>query len=208
MLQLVKFIMVVTMMAEIPGLQYYLFALLVLLLGSIFYNLKQKFALKKRDASETALVKEAYFNPITELPNKKNLDIIVEEQIHRVHRRAQSFLIAVIRIKNYNEVNLRSKTLGDEFMTEAGSKLVDVVRDEDLVAHISESNFVLLFNEHLEEENYDIIFDRVKLIFKDKYQVDEKKTLEYKIGIGKSVYPNDGTDSETLIIEATNKALR
>ncbi len=196
------------MMAEIPGLQYYLFVLLALLLGSIFYNLKQKLALKKREESETALVKEAYFNPITELPNKKNLDIIIEEQIHRVHRRAQSFLIAVIRIKNYNEINMRSKKLGDEFITEAGSKLVDVVRDEDLVAHISESNFVLLFNEYLQEDNYDIVFNRVKTIFKDKYQVDDKKTLEYDISIGQSVYPNDGTDAATLITEATHRALR
>ena len=196
------------MMAEIPGLQYYLFALLVLLLGSIFYNLKQKFALKKRDASETALVKEAYFNPITELPNKKNLDIILEEQIHRVHRRAQSFIVAVVRIKNYNDINIRSKTLGDEFITEAGSKLVDAVRDEDLVAHISESNFALLFNEYLEEENYDIVSNRIKSIFKDSYRVDEKKTLKYEIGIGKSVYPNDGTDGDTLITEAIHGALR
>ena len=200
--------MVVTLMAEISGLQYYLFALVALLLGSIFYNLKQKLALKKREESETALVKEAYFNPITELPNRKNLDIIIEEQIHRVHRRAQSFLIAVVRIKNYNDINLRSKTLGDEFITEAGSKLVDAVRDEDLVAHISESNFVLLFNEYLEEDNYDIVFNRVKTIFKDKYQVDEKKTLEYEISIGSSVYPNDGTDAGTLITEAIHRALR
>ncbi len=200
--------MVVSVMAEIPGLQYYLFVLIVLLLGSIYYNLKQKLILKKREKAETALVKEAYFNPITELPNRKNLDIILEEQIHRVHRRAQSFLIAVIRIKNYNEINLRSKTLGDEFITEAGSKLVDAVREEDLVAHISESNFVLLFNEHLEEENYGIIFDRIKSIFKDRYQVDNKKTLAYDISIGKSEYPNDGTDGPTLITEAIHRALR
>ena len=34
--------MVVSVMAEIPGLQYYLFVLIALLLGSIYYNLKQK----------------------------------------------------------------------------------------------------------------------------------------------------------------------
>ena len=87
--------MVVTTMTEIPGLQYYLFVVVALLLGSILYNLKQKLAMKKREASETALVKEAYFHPISELPNRKNIDIMVTEQIHRVHRRAQSFLIVV-----------------------------------------------------------------------------------------------------------------
>ena len=98
--------------------------------------------------------------------------------------------------------------MGDEFITEAGSKLVDAVREEDLVAHISESNFALLFNEHLEEENYGIIFDRIKSIFKDRYQVDNKRTLAYDISIGKSEYPNDGADGPTLITEAIHRALR
>ncbi len=195
-------------MDEIAGLQYYLFALVVLLLGSVFYNLKQRFAMKKREDSEMALVKEAYFNPITELPNRQNIDIVIDEQIHRVHRRAQSFLIAVIRIKNYNEVNLRSKKQGDEFITEAGSRLVDVVRDEDLVAHVSESSFVLLFNEYLTADNYDIVFDRVRDIFKETYQIDDKRTLKYEIGIGQAIYPNNGTDGATLITEATHQSLR
>ena len=195
-------------MDEIAGLQYYLFALVVLLLGSVFYNLKQRFAMKKREDSEMALVKEAYFNPITELPNRKNIDIVIEEQIHRVHRRAQSFLIAVIRIKNYNEVNLRSKKQGDEFITEAGSRLVDVVRDEDLVAHISESSFVLLFNEYLTADNYDIVFNRVRDVFKETYQIDDKRTLKYEVGIGQATYPNNGTDGATLITEATHESLR
>jgi len=200
--------MVVKTMDEIAGLQYYLFALVVLLLGSVFYNLKQRFAMKKREDSEMALVKEAYFNPITELPNRQNIDIVIDEQIHRVHRRAQSFLIAVVRIKNYNEVNLRSKKQGDEFITEAGSRLVDVVRDEDLVAHVSESSFVLLFNEYLTADNYDIVFDRVRDIFKETYQVDDKRILKYEIGIGQAIYPNNGTDGATLITEATHESLR
>lgn len=194
-------------MGEIEGLQYYLFFLIALLLGSVFYNLKQKFAMKQRDESEMALVKEAYFNPLSELPNRQNVDIMINEQIHRVHRRAQTFLIAVIRIKNYNDVNLRSKATGQEFISEAGSRVVDAVRDEDFVAHISDNTFLVLFNEYLEEDNYEIVFKRIRDIFKDKYQVDEKKILEYEVRIGHSQYPDNGTDSATLITQATNQAL-
>ena len=117
------------MMAEIPGLQYYLFVLVALLLVSLLYILKQKIAMKKHADTETALVKEAYFHPISELPNRKNIDIMITEQIHRVHRRAQSFLIVVIRIKNYNDVNIRSKSEGDEFIAKlpGGKKEFEVI---------------------------------------------------------------------------------
>ncbi len=200
--------MVVTTMNEIAGLQYYLFALMALLLGSIFYNLKQKFALKKREESETALVKEAYFNPISELPNRKNLDIIIGDQIHRVHRRAQTFLIAIVRIKNYNDLNIRSKSDGAEFISEAGSRIIDAVRDEDMVAHISDNTFAILFNEYLEEDNYNIIFKRLTNVFKDAYQIRIDKSLMYDIALGYSQYPDNGTDSDILITEAIHQALR
>jgi len=195
-------------MAEIPELQYYLFVLVALLLGSILYIIKQKIAMKKREESETALVKEAYFHPISELPNRKNIDIMITEQIHRVHRRAQSFLVVAIRVKNYNDVNTRSKSEGDEFISEAGTRIVDSVRDEDMVAHISDNTFAILFNEYLEEDNYKILFNRLKNVFKDEFQVSEKKYLKYDIGFGYSQYPDNGTDGDTLLINATNQALK
>ena len=195
-------------MAEIPGLQYYLFVLVVLLLGSIIYNLKQRFAMTKREATETALVKEAYFNPISELPNRKNIDIMINDQINRVHRRAQSFLIVVIRVKNYNDINMRSKSEGDEFISEAGTRVVDCVRDEDIVAHISDHSFAILFNEYLEEDNYQVIFKRLKNIFKENFQIKKDKSLLYEIGFGYSQYPDNGTDGDTLINEAIHAALK
>ncbi len=200
--------MAVKTMTEIVGLQYYLLVLIALFLGSIFYNLKQRNAIKRREENETALVKEAYFHPISELPNRRNVDIMINEQIHRVHRHAQAFLVAVVRIKNYNEINLRSKKIGDEFISEAGTRVLDAVRNEDFVAHISDNTFLVLFNEYLEEDNYDIIFKRLKGIFKDIYKVDEKKILGYEISIGYSQYPENGTDGETLITEAIHKALK
>jgi len=200
--------MVVSVMTEIPGLQYYLFVLVALLLGSILYNLKQRLAIKKREKTETALVKEAYFHPISELPNRKNMDIMITDQIHRVHRRAQSFLVVIIRIKNYNDISMRSKSDGDEFISEAGTRVVDSVRDEDLVAHISDNTFVILFNEYLEEDNYEILFKRLKDVFKDAFQIAIDKNLMYDIGFGYSQYPENGTDGDTLINEATHQALR
>ena len=195
-------------MTGFAGLEYYLFFLIAVLLVSVFFNLKQRYAIKMREENELELVKEAYFNPISELPNRKNIDIIINEQMNRVHRHADSFIIAVIRIKNYNDVNLRSKTLGDEFITEAGSRLVDSVRNEDVVAHISDNNFAILFNEYLKEDNYEIVFNRIKDSFKEEYRVDDKKTLHYIIGFGYSKYPDNGTDGETLINEAIHQALK
>ena len=195
-------------MLECGGLQYILFALIALFLVSIFFNLKQRQTIKQREENESALVKKAYFHPLTDLPNKQNLEIMINEQINRTKRHKKTFVVAVVKILNYHDVMLRSTAIGAEFITEAGARLVESVRTEDVVAHTTENGFVILYNEYLEEDNSKIIFDRITNVFKESFELNAKTILHFKISIGKSVYPTTATTSETLINAATREALK
>jgi diguanylate cyclase (GGDEF)-like protein len=189
-------------------LQYYLFALIALFLVSVFFNLKQRQTIKSTQLHDSALIKKAYFNPITDLPNKQNLEIMMDEQIHRAHRHKKSFVVGVVKILNYHDVLLRSRAIGEEFIIEAATRISESLRDEDVVAHTTENGFVILYNEYLEEDNSKIIFDRITNVFKESFELNAKTILHFKISIGKSVYPTTATTSETLINAATREALK
>jgi len=175
-------------MSECDALEYYIFGLIALLLGSVFYNLKQKQELKNTKERDAILIKRAYFNPLTDLPNRRNLDIMLEEQIHRAKRREKGFLLAVVKLINYHDINLRSSALAKEFIIEAG--------------------FVILFNEYLEEDNYQILFDRIQNAFVDYLEINSKTRLNFKIHIGQAEFLKDATSGEGLINEATRRALK
>lgn len=189
-------------------LQYYLYFLIALLLGSIFYNLKQRQIIQKRQENESTLIKKAYFNPLTELPNKQNIEIMMDEQIHRAKRHKKSFVVAAIKILNYRDVLLRSQAVGEEFIIEAASRISDSLREEDILAHITENGFVILCNEYLEEDNSSIIFERISNAFQESFELNAKTILHFKISIGKAVYPTTAITSETLINAATREALK
>ena len=195
-------------MSECDALEYYIFGLIALLLGSVFYNLKQKQELKNTKERDAILIKRAYFNPLTDLPNRRNLDIMLEEQIHRAKRREKGFLLAVVKLINYHDINLRSSALAKEFIIEAGTRITDSVRDEDIVAHTTENGFVILFNEYLEEDNYQILFDRIQNAFVDYLEINSKTRLNFKIHIGQAEFLKDATSGEGLINEATRRALK
>jgi diguanylate cyclase (GGDEF)-like protein len=168
--------------------------------------LRQK--IKEREEHESYLVKKAYFDPLTNLPNKQNLEIMLEEQIHRTKRHKKSFVVAFIKILNYRDITLRSKAIADAFIVEASDRITESIRNEDILVRIGESSFVILCNEYLPEENSEIIFDRIQNAFQSSFELNSKTTLEFKISIGKAVYPRESEDSETLINLAKRKALK
>ena len=193
-------------MAEFNGLEYYLYFTIVLLLISIYFNVKQKQTAKQRGVNDLVLIKKAYFDPVTELPNRNNIEIVISEQITRTLRHKKSFIIAAIKIINYHDLNLRSKSRTQELVIETSNRLLSSIRNEDMLSRVSDNGFVIIFNEYLEEENLNIIFNRIKSIFSEKFK-DDKGTLDIKIGIGKSIYPDNAKDSNGLINDAIRKAL-
>jgi diguanylate cyclase (GGDEF)-like protein len=193
-------------MAEFNGLHYSLVVLIVLLLISIYFNIKQRRVTRQREGNDLILIKKAYFDPVTELPNRNNVDIIISEQITRASRHKKSFIVAAVKLLNYHEVNLRSKSRAEELVIESSDRLLSSIRNEDMLSRISDNGFVIVFNEYLEEENSNIIFDRINTLFQEKFEHD-KGSLDIEISIGKSIYPDDAAESKDLINDAIRKAL-
>ena len=195
-------------MIEGEWFQYITALLGLLLLVSLYFNIKYARILKEHKKNENVLIKNAYFNPVTELPNRANIELVISEQIDRALRHNQTFLLTVIKVLNYHDVKIRSKELADEFMLEASNRLLSAIRNEDLAGHITDDGFIIVFNEYLDEENYDLIINRIKEAFADKPHINTKYHIEYDIHIGHTKYPNDGTDAALLIDRAIHNALK
>jgi len=186
---------------------YYIFLLMVLLLVSIYFNIKYRSVIRKNVENENVLIKSAYFNPVTSLPNAENIKIVISEQIDRALRHDKSFLIIWVRIKNYHEVKLHSNVLANEFILEASDRLIQSTRSEDIIGHISEDTFVVVFNEYLENENYNILLKRVEEAFNESPKLDTKYNIEFQIAIGKSKFPDDAKEAAALIEKAKHQAI-
>jgi len=195
-------------MVEGEWFQYITALLALLLLVSLYFNFKLLRTIKRHNQNDNALIKNAYFDPVTELPNRANIELVVDEQIDRALRHNQTFLVTIVKIINYHDVKIRSKELADEFMLEASNRLLSSIRDEDIAGHISDDGFIIVYNEYLDEVNYDIIVNRIKASFAEEPHMNTKYHIEYNISIGHTKYPNDGTDATLLIDRAIHNALK
>ena len=193
---------------EITVMQYYLFALIVMLLVSVYYNLKQRSVINEREGGELSLIKKAYYNPVTQLPNLTNIKMMIDDQMNRTTRHDRSFLLAVIKIKNYHEVSLHSQELAQQFIVEASDRITDSLRAEDVVAHTTENGFVILFNEYLESDYYNVLLERLNNAFSSRVQINSTTSFGYDISIGTVTSSEKYPTSDLLINEATRQALR
>nr|WP_321265542.1 GGDEF domain-containing protein [uncultured Sulfurimonas sp.] len=187
-------------------LHYSLVFLIVLLLISLYFNIKQRKQAKEREESDLVLIKKAYFDAETNLPNKNNIEIIINEQIARASRHKKSFIVASIKVLNYHEINIRSKSRAQELIIESSDRLLNSIRNEDILSRICDNGFIIVFNEYLEEENLNIILKRINLAFEEQFKHD-RGSLNVQVSIGKSIYPHDATESQELINDAVRKSL-
>lgn len=193
-------------MTSFTLVEYFLFVSVVLLGLSIYLNIKQKRLLNQRKNSEAALIKEAYFDPVTDLPNRKNIELVLNEQIARSARHGKSFSIVSINIGNYRDIKINYKDKANDILVQIGDRLLESTRDEDILSHIEEDEFILVLNEYVEDDNLDILFRRINNALEEGI-VDEHGTLKMEAEIGKSKYPDDASDARGLIYKAKNQIL-
>jgi len=182
---------------------YYLYSLVALVifflgLSIIFINLyiKKRKELLEYKSNESGLIKGAYYNQLTNLPNKLNVDMTINDQMIRCTRHHKSFFTAIVKIDNLNEVY--SVQINDAIVVETGNRLLSAVRNEDLVGYLLDGNFIIVFNEYLEDIYLETIFRRINNSFKKELIVNDK-TQKIKISVGVAKYPENAQSAHELI---------
>ena len=175
------------------GLNY---LLLVGLIFSVCMYILQRNKLKNPDTIESDLIKKAYFDPLTALPNSQSINIILDDQISRCERHEKSFFTAIIKINNEM----------DEVIVESGLRLFNSIRKEDTVGHISKGVFIIIFNEYLDEPNLKIILERILKDFEKNFSSKANESFKISIDMNINTYPNKSTAKELTSINPVQKA--
>jgi diguanylate cyclase (GGDEF)-like protein len=144
----------------------------------------------------------AHYDFLTDLPNRMQL----YERIHlaidwakRHHTKVALMFMDIDRFKTIND-SLGHAT-GDKLLQSIAQRLKSVIRSTDTVSRLGGDEFVLLFSE----------FDQMNTLVSKIEKIREVISLTHHIGdmsidistsIGVSLYPDDGEDSDTLLLNA------
>lgn len=144
----------------------------------------------------------AYYDPLTELPNR----LLFQERLRDAmldvagqERRIAVMLFDLDRFKDMNE--LLGHTLGDRLLQLVSQRLKEAVGDRGLLARMGGDEFVVMLTGFESVDELPRIAQELLDAIDQPYRIEEYEQF-ISASLGISVFPEDGRDDQTLIKNA------
>lgn len=155
----------------------------------------------KREAEEL-IWKQANYDSLTGLANRKLLRDRLDQEIRKAHRANQSVALLYLDLDQFKDVNdTLGHHVGDRLLKEAAQRLSSYIRDIDTVARLGGDEFIIVMGS-LDDF---ISVERVAAAILEKmtqpFQLDDESAY-ISASIGITFYPQDGTQIDELFKNA------
>lgn len=155
-------------------------------------------AIEQHRLSE-ALLRQAQYDPLTELPNRALLSDRLERAIRDADRADQAVGVLLLDLDEFKLINdSLGHSAGDQLLQEVAARLRDCLRGGDTVARLGGDEFVLIVPLKNDIDYCSDIAERILGALQRQVRIaDREVTARPSIGI--SMYPQDGRTPEALL---------
>jgi diguanylate cyclase (GGDEF)-like protein/PAS domain S-box-containing protein len=158
--------------------------------------------LSDSSAGEEKTVHGHYQDLLTGLPNRQLFFDRLSQAIASARREEENIGVLLLDIDDFKKINdSLGHQYGDAYLRTIGARLSSVCREEDTIARLGGDEFGII-NLRLEQQNHALeILERINSVLKQPITLDSHEIIP-SASIGVTFYPEDGTDSDTLVKNA------
>ena len=144
----------------------------------------------------------AYYDALTGLPNRTLLQDRLAKALAGARRRKEKVAVLFLDLDRFKVINdSLGHSLGDVLLEEVAERLRKGARELDTVARLGGDEFVIVLTSVKEVSDAAVAAERIVKGMTDGFVV-EGHPLSISCSLGISVFPEHGTNSETLIKNA------
>lgn len=157
----------------------------------------------------------AYYDAITGLPNRIYFLEMLSKTLELAKRKSRHFAVLFLDLDGFKVVNdLYGHHVGDLLLKEISRRLTDGLRNSDIatrnleqreqgigIARLGGDEIIILLNELTHPEDAAIAAKHIQELITEPLIIENQKIYP-GVSIGIAVYPEDGSDSETLLKNA------
>jgi diguanylate cyclase (GGDEF)-like protein len=157
---------------------------------------------KALERARAELAHQAYYDPLTQLPNRLVLQERLSAAIARAAQRGSGFALLWIDLDGFKAINdEHGHAVGDVVLRELAPRMLDAVRASDLVVRFGGDEFVIILENVRTVDVASRIADA--LIARIGVPVElAGLALRVQASIGIAVYPDHGNDSRSMLDSA------
>ncbi|MDE2441280.1 MAG: EAL domain-containing protein [Betaproteobacteria bacterium] len=144
----------------------------------------------------------AHFDALTQLPNRMLLGDRMQLAKAQTERSGKMLAVCYLDLDNFKPINDEyGHGVGDYLLIDVAQRLKTCVRAGDTVARLGGDEFVLLISNLEDLRECDHAMARVLGALAQPFLVSQRQ-LTISASIGVTLYPHDGSDSDTLLRHA------
>ncbi|MDP3671730.1 MAG: GGDEF domain-containing protein [Telluria sp.] len=152
-------------------------------------------------AAQATIARLAYYDPLTNLPNRTLLLEQLEAALQTASQQSQSLALLHLEVGRFREINkVLGYRAGDDLLREIGRRLASTVQGSALLARVGETEFALLLENagaelatHVAQQLHDSLREPVEV---------RSLLLDARVVIGIALFPDHASDADALIRRA------
>lgn len=127
---------------------------------------------RRIESQQQQLEQMAYYDPLTDLPNRRLLESLLKREIASVQRYDYETVIIMLDIDDFKQINdAYGHPVGDSILIQLADLLKNNVRESDTVARLGGEEFIILMRHTSVEEGY-LLAERIrKIIMENSFTV-------------------------------------
>lgn len=145
---------------------------------------------------------------LTQLPNRLLLEDRLTRAIAAARRHDVPLAVLYCDVDHFKRVNdSQGHAVGDQLLQSIAARLLECVRESDTVSRRGGDEFVVLLSELDRVSDAALTADKILAALEAPHHIGSHE-LRATVSIGIGVYPDDGTDAESLLHSADVALLR
>jgi len=139
---------------------------------------------------------------LTNLPNRLLLNDRLAQAMAAARRQQQQLAVLFVDVDRFKHINdSLGHAIGDQLLLSVARRLVASVRGSDTVSRQGGDEFVILLSSIARAEDAALSANKILTALGKPHHVKDHD-LQITVSMGIGVYPDDGTDAETLVKNA------
>ncbi|QYK00456.1 EAL domain-containing protein [Shewanella psychrotolerans] len=170
--------------------------------GEVFRRVALFSDITEKKQAEHIIWKQANYDPLTGLPNRRMLLEYLSTEILRIDRNQSHFALMFLDLDFFKEVNdTLGHDMGDLLLQETAKRLKSCIRESDVVARLGGDEFTVVLSAVDSPRGIDRVAQGILERIAEPYNLgDETAYISASIGI--TIYPDDATSIDSLLKHA------
>jgi diguanylate cyclase (GGDEF)-like protein len=165
-------------------------------------NESLKRELTQRKQAEEKLARHAYYDNLTDLPNRRLFRSHLRQALTLARRNQRSLAVLFVDLDHFKTINDSwGHAVGDRLLQGAAKWLKSCLRASDVVARLGGDEFIILLPEIAQVEDATTVAKKLLSALRKPFRVEGREIFT-SASIGISLYPDDGDDAEILMKKA------